>query len=70
MSETSIQALYAAAHEPKQFYLIQGQDHERRPFTPEFRTEVTTFLDECDGGPTSGGAAVSAARTETSGPGR
>ena len=50
MSLDSIQALYAAAHEPKRFYLIRGEDHERRRFPPDFRAEVTGFLDSCDGG--------------------
>ena len=48
MALPSVRSIFDAANEPKQFYLIPGEDHERRPFSPAFRDRITHFLDTCD----------------------
>ncbi len=62
MSQASIRALYAAAHDPKEFYLMKGEDHERRLFGQPYRDAVTAFLDSCDGGKAPAASAGTSAR--------
>ncbi|SDU17492.1 hypothetical protein SAMN05444156_2413 [Verrucomicrobium sp. GAS474] len=44
MPRPEVHAIYEAAAEPKEFYLIPGETHETRRFAPAFRERITAFL--------------------------